>query len=242
WVGAAADLADGDDWRRAYRAAIVAKNTDVEKFKALAAAPEAAAQPSVILSGLCGSLLAHNYRVEALAVLNEAQRRYPSDFWINFLLGHFWEREQPHLAAGYFRVALAVRPTSDQAYAKLANALRDSGDADGAIHAYRRAIELNSDADLMRDLAKLLAPRGKLEAVRAAWTKVLDRNPPDHASWYGYAQLCLFLGDEEAFRRNRKAMLDRFEADGTEWYEAERISLACLLRPAAAEELNRVIE
>jgi serine/threonine-protein kinase len=241
-VGAAADLADDDDWRRAYRAAIVAKNTDAEKFKALAAAPEAAAQPSVILSGLCGSLLAHNYREEALAVLNEAQRRFPGDFWINYLLGHLWERERPQLAVGYFRVALAVRPTSDQAYAKLANALRDSGDADGAIHAYRRAIELNPDADLMRDLAKLLTPRGKLEAVRAAWAKVLDGNPPDHASWYGYAQLCLFLSDEEAFRRNRTAMLDRFEKTAKEWYECERISLACLLRPAAADELNRVVE
>jgi serine/threonine-protein kinase len=241
-VGAAADLADDDDWRRAYRAAIVAKNTDVEKFKALAAAPEAAAQPSVVLSGLCGSLLAHNYREEALAVLNEAQRHFPGDFWINYLLGHFWERERPQLAVGYFRVALAVRPTSDQAYARLANALRDSGDADGAIYAYRKAIELNSDADLMRDLAKLLTSRGKLEAVRAAWAKVLDRNPSDHASWYGYAQLCLFLGDEEAFRRNRTAILDRFEAAATEWYECERISLACLLRPAAADELNRVVE
>jgi serine/threonine-protein kinase len=241
-VWAAADLADGDDWRRAYRAAIAAKNTHVAKFKALAAAPEAAAQPSVILSGLCGSLLAHNYREEALAVLNEAERRYPGDFWINYLLGHCWERERPHLAAGYFRAAVAVRPSSDQAYARLGNTLRDSGDPDGAIHAYRRAIELNSDTDIMRDLAKLLAPRGKLQAVRAAWAKALDRNPPDHASWYGYAQLCLFLGDEEAFRRNRTAMLDRFGGAATEWYEAERISLACLLRPAAADELNRVVE
>src|SRR5262249_6871901 len=174
--------------------------------------------------------------------LNEAQRRFPGDFWINYLLGHFWERERPQLAVGYSRVALAVRPTSDQAYARLANALRDSGDADGAIHAYRRAIELNSDADLMRELAKILTPRGKLEAVRAAWAKVLDGNPPDHASWYGYAQLCLFLGDEEAYRRHRTAMLDRFEAAATQWYEYERISLACLLRPAATEELNRVVE
>ena len=102
---------------RAYRAAIVAKNTDTGKFKELAAAPEAAAQPSVILSGLCGSLLTHNYRAEALALLNEAQRRDPADFWINFLLGHFWELERPQLAVGYFRVAVAVRPSSDQAYA-----------------------------------------------------------------------------------------------------------------------------
>jgi serine/threonine-protein kinase len=241
-VWAAADLADGDDWRRAYRAAIATKNTNPEKFKALAAAPEAAAQPSLILSGLCGSLLAHNYRAEVLAVLNEAHRRYPGDFWINFLLGHFWERERPQLAVGYLRVAVAVRPSSDQAYTKLANALRDSGDVDGAIHAYRRAIELNSTADLMRDLAKLLAPRGRLETVHTAWAKVLDGNPPDHASWYGYAQLCLFLGDEEGYRRHRTAMLDRFRDTVTEWYDAERISLACLLRPAAGDELRRAVD
>jgi serine/threonine-protein kinase len=241
-VGAAADLADGDDWRSAYRAAIAAKNTNVEKFKALAAAPEAVGQPSIILSGLCGSLMAHNFRKEALALLDKAQRRYPADFWINYLLGHYWERERPQLAVGYFRAAVAVRPSSDQAYGKLANALRDSGDVDGAIDAYRRAIELHSDGKLMSDLAKLLAPRGKLEAVRAAWAKALDENPPDHASWYGYAQLCLFLDDEDAFRRNRTALLDRFGGRPIEWYEAERTSLACLLRPAAEDELRRVIE
>jgi serine/threonine-protein kinase len=240
-VMAAANLADDDAWRRAYRVAIVSKNTDVEKFKALAAAPEAAAQPSVILSGLCGSLLTHNYRVEALALLNEAQRSFPGDFWINFLLGHFWETERPQLAIGYFRVAVAIRPSSDQAWAKLANALRDSGDADGAVHAYRKALELNSDADVMRDMAKLLAPRGGLEAMRAAWAKRLDRNPPDHPSWYGYAQLCLFLDDEETYRRHRTALLDRFEGARIDWYGAERISLACLLRTAPPAELNRII-
>ena len=196
----------------------------------------------MVISGLCGSLLAHNYRDEALAVLNAGAPRYPGDYWINFLLGHFWERERPQLAVGYFRAAVAVRPSSDQAFAKLANALRDSGDADGAVHAYRKAIELNANADLMRDLAKLQGPRGRLEAVRAAWAKALDGNPPDHASWYGYAQLCLFLGDEDAFRRNRTALLDRFGDADTDWFEAERISLACLLRPAEGDELNRVLE
>ena len=104
---------------------------------------------------------------------------------------------------------MAVRPSSDQAYTKLANALRDSGDADGAIHAYRKAIELNSNADLMRDLAKLLAPQGKLEAVRAAWAKLLDGNPPDHASWYGMAVpvprrgLPATHGDIDRFRDRR---------------------------------------
>jgi serine/threonine-protein kinase len=70
---------------------------------------------------------------------------------------------------------------------------------------------------------------------------ILDGNPPDHSSRNGYAQLCLFLDNEEAFRQNRTAMLDRFEGAATEWYEAECIGLACLLRPAAADELRRVV-
>jgi tetratricopeptide (TPR) repeat protein len=168
-VWAAADLADGNEWRRVYRAAIADKNKDVEKFKALADAPEAAAQPSVILSGLCGSLMAHKYRVEALALLDEAQRHHPGDFWINYLLGHLWEKDRPQLAVGYFRVAVAVRPTSDEAYARLANALRDSGDADGADHAFRRAMELNPSAAIARDVAGSRAPRGGLEEVRVTW-------------------------------------------------------------------------
>jgi serine/threonine-protein kinase len=241
-VWAAADLADGDPWRRAYRAAIVAKNLNPEKFKALAAAPAAAGQPSVILSGLCGSLLAHGFRAEALALLDAAQRRYPGDFWINYLLGHFWDRDRPQLAVGYFRAAVAVRPNSDQAYTMLANALRDSGDSDGAAHAYRMAIGLNSNIDLVRNLAKILAPHGGLDEARVAWARLLDGNPLDHQLWYGYAQLCLFLGNEDAFRLNRTAMLDRFGGAANPWYEAERISLACLLRPAEADELRRVVD
>ena len=57
----------------------------------------------VILSGLAGTLLAGGQREEALALLREAHERHPADFWINYLLGHFWEQERPQEAVGYFR-------------------------------------------------------------------------------------------------------------------------------------------
>jgi serine/threonine-protein kinase len=241
-VRAAVDRADDDRWRQTYRDAIAAGDRDPGKLKALAAAPEAVAQHPVILSGLCGSLLIHNLRAEASAVLNAAQQRHPDDFWINYLLGQFWSQDRPLQAAGYFRAAVALRPSSDQAYYRLGRALRDTGDVDGAIDAFRQTVALNSEMAVVKDLAKLLAPRGGLDEVRVAWQKHLDGSPPDHESWYGYAQLCLFLGDEEAFGRNRAAMLDRFGGAATEWYEAERTSLACLLRPTGGDELRRIVE
>jgi len=234
------DRADDNEWRRAFRDAMA--NKDGETLKVLSAAPEAAAQPPVVISGLGGSLLAGEYRSDALVLLLVAQQTHPGDFWINYLLGRFWLPERPQEAVGYFRAALAIRPSSDQAYMGLGTALRETGDADGAIAALRKAISLNSNYPIARELAKVLASRGGLEEARADWEKYLDRDPPDHESWYGYAQLCLFLGNEEAYRRARQSLLKRF-ADGTEnWVFAERTSLACLLLPDSGDELQRAIE
>jgi serine/threonine-protein kinase len=241
-VRAALDRADDNEWRREFRDAIAVKDKDPGKLKALATAPEAAAQPPVVLSGLGGSLLVHTQREEALALLSEAQQRHPGDFWINYLLGHFWDQERPQQAVGYFRVAVAIRPTSDQAYAMLGRALLDTGDVDGAIAAFRNAIKLNSDGAIVKELAKLLAPKGRLEEVRVVWEELLERNPLDHESRYGYAQLCLFLGNEEAYGRARKALLDRFGDNTNDWRVAERTGLACLLVPASGDELRRAVD
>src|SRR5207248_1295440 len=77
--------------------------------------------------------------------------------------------------------------------------------------------------------------KGRLEEVRALWAKLLARDPPDHDSWYGYAQLCLFLGNEDEYRRARHAMLRRFEGRD-DWIVAERTSVASLLLPGADDE------
>ncbi len=233
------DRADDDQWRQEYRKALVAQ--DIGKLKVLATAPEAADQPPVVLSGLCGRLLGANHRQEALALLREAQQRHPADFWINYLLGHYWERERPHEAVGYFRAAVAIRSSSDQAYAMLGRALRGTGDTDAAIAAFRKALQLNPNCAVGKDLAMALAPRGGLEEARVAWEKVVERAPPDHDPWYGYAELCLYLGNEDAYRRARGALLNRFGETANDWITAERTGSACLLLPASGEELRRAV-
>jgi serine/threonine-protein kinase len=232
------DRADDDDWRRAYREALVEK--DADKLNALAHAPEAPTQPPVILSGLGGAMLADKYKNEALALLREAQQRHPSDFWINYLLGQFWLGESPHQAIGYFRAAVAIRPTSDQAYAMLAQALRDSEDGDGAVAAFRQSLALNPSFAVAKDLVTTLVQRGRLDDARAAWDELLERDPPDHEFWYGYAELCLFLGQQDQYRRAQRALLERFGAT-TNPFDAERTARACLLSPITGDELHQAV-
>jgi serine/threonine-protein kinase len=233
------DRADEDDWRRAFREALVEK--DAQKLSALTHEPGASAQPPGVVSGLAAAMLGNMYKYEAYAFLREAQQRYPGDFWINYLLGCFWWEEYPQESVGYFRVAVAIRPTSDGAYLMLGRALRGAGDREGAIAAFRRSVDLNPGYVVARELVWALARGGDLEEARAAWEKYLERNPPDHDSWYGYAQLCLFLGNEAAYRRNRKALLARFGDTTNDWVVAERTSLACLLVPDSGDELQRAI-
>jgi tetratricopeptide (TPR) repeat protein len=161
------EQADHDPWRHDFREATAQRT--VKWLTELATAPEAADQPPVILSGLGGFLLTEHQRDEAWSLLRDAQERHPGDFWINYLVGLFLEPERPGEAVGYLRVAVAVRPSSDQAYTLLAKALRDSGDAEGAIAAFEKAIELNPNHADVRDLAKMLAPRGQLERLRTRW-------------------------------------------------------------------------
>jgi serine/threonine-protein kinase len=231
-------LADDDDWRSAYREARVAN--DIEELRRLAQHPEAPMQPSVVVSGLGGAMLADRYKNETLALLQKAQQRNPGDFWINFLLGNFWLSDRPQEAVGYFRVAVAIRPTSDAAWLNLGRVLRDSGNVDEAIAAFRRSVDLNPNFDVARELKTCLVQKGGLDEARAAWEKLLELNPADHGSWYGYAEFCLFLGREDDYRRARRDLLARFGAT-TNPFDAERTARACLLMPAGGDELRQAI-
>jgi serine/threonine-protein kinase len=238
------DWADDDPWRRAWREAVAVRDTtvlrDTRRMVVLGASTEALVQPPLVLSGLGGVLLFDGHRAETLVFLREAQQRHPEDFWLNYLLGLYWETERPEVAMGYFRAAMAIRPGNDEIYTRLGRALLETGDAEGAIGAFGKALELNPNADVAKDMAKLRAPQGKLETVRAAWEKLLKRDPPDHESWFGYAELCLFLGREEDYRRARRALLKRFGTTKNP-YHAERTARACLLLPGTDEELRQVV-
>jgi serine/threonine-protein kinase len=239
-IRAVLDRADDDDWRYAYREALAENNA--AKFSALARAPEAPAQPAAVVTGLASAMIGNMYKYEAQMFMREAQQRHPSDFWMNYLLGCFWWEDYPREAVGYFRAAVAIRRTSEGPHLMLGRALRGVGDFDGAAAAFRRSAALSPDYIVAKELVWELAPRGELEQARVVWEKFLERDPPQFAPWYGYAALCLFVGNTDAYIRARKALLARFGETSDDWVVAERASLACLLLPDSGDALRRAIE
>jgi serine/threonine-protein kinase len=133
-----------------------------------------------------------------------------------------------------------IRPSSGQAHRVLGRALQAQGDLEGAGSAFQEALALNPHEATGKDLARVLAPQGRLEEARRAWEKALEHNPPGHDAWYGYAELCLFLGREDTYREARQSLLRRF-SETTDPVVAERAGRACLLLPADGEELERAV-
>jgi tetratricopeptide (TPR) repeat protein len=150
------DLADDDAWRRRLRSALAVY--DAAKREELLTAPEARYQPPILVAGLVGLLIRGPQGEAAQALLHQAQQRHPEDFWINYQMGYLLQEERPREAAGYLRAAVASRPDSSQAQILLGRALRDAGEADEAITAFRKAITLNPNRTGARDLARVLAP------------------------------------------------------------------------------------
>ena len=90
-----------------------------------------------------------------------------------------------------------------------------------------------------RDLAKALASKGGLEEARVHWAKMLEPSPRNYDPWDGYALLCAFLDNDEAYRSARKALLDRSRDSTEHWTAAERDGQACLILPASGDELRQ---
>jgi serine/threonine-protein kinase len=122
-------------------------------------------------------------------------------------------------------------------HVNLADALAEMGELDDAIGHVREAARLApKDWSILGRLHPLLLRQRKREEARAAWKRTLDLDPPDHETWSGYAELCLFLGQEAEYRLARKALLARF-ASAADPFIAERTGRACLLLPDSGDDL-----
>ena len=173
-----AGAADEDEWRKGFRTALA--KDDVAAMKRLAAAPEAAEQTPATLALVGYALNRAGERQPAVVVLRAAQRRYPTDFWLNQRLGLYLLKDgtaDPEDAVGYFRAAVAQRPQSP-ALTNLAAALYRAGKLAEAEDLYRAFCERRADdADARRHLALVLNAAKKFADAEKAAREAIRLDP-----------------------------------------------------------------
>jgi tetratricopeptide (TPR) repeat protein len=148
----------------------------VEHFWSMAnPLPVTAAPPPLLKTGVCcASNRTNAWRVNLWKISGQRLIRYQLPRHGRRLLAS-GNKERPREAVGFFRVAVAIRPTNAEAYVMLARALRDCQDTDGAIAAFRQVLALDPNFAAARDLIVALIQRG-------SWRKPA---PPGRNSWSG---------------------------------------------------------
>jgi tetratricopeptide (TPR) repeat protein len=152
----------------------------------------------------------------AVPLLRAAQRRHPSDFWLNLALSHaLWDAAQVGEAVGYARVAVALRPGASAAHNNLGASLHAKNDLEEAIAEYRKAIDLDPKHSMAHvNLGNALRYKKDYEGALAEYQKAIEFDPK-------YASAHAALGDvlyekkdlDGAIAEFRKAIeLDRRDA------------------------------
>jgi tetratricopeptide (TPR) repeat protein/predicted Ser/Thr protein kinase len=184
---AVADGADPDPWRRAAREAV--DRQDGARLRELLRGEQALAQPPAVLAGLGAALVGRGLYEEAVLLLRQAQRRHPGDFWINHQLAFALHQMRPprdEEAVGYYRAALALRPSSPGAHLNLGNSLRALGDLAGAVACYRQAVVLDPQyAGGFNNLGNVLSSQGDADGAIACYRRAVALDPklaPAHAN------------------------------------------------------------
>ena len=138
-----------------------------------------------------------------------------------------------------YQKALRLDPNYAWAHFELGNALRTEGRLDEACDHYQQVLRLDpKNWEVLTSLTGVLLRLGRGQEAQATRRKMLAAHPPTPNAWFGYAELCLFLGQQEEYCRARRVLLERFGAS-IEPSVAEPVGRACLLAPAAGDELRQ---
>jgi serine/threonine protein kinase/predicted Zn-dependent protease len=140
-----AKAVDADDWRQQLRSALV--RDDRNALQALAVAADVKHLPAATVSLLARALADYlGATDQAVALLQEAQRQYPGDLWINSALGWYcYSAVRPPLldeAARYYTASLVIRPSSAYLRNCLGRCLLAQGSLKEALAEFAKATEL----------------------------------------------------------------------------------------------------
>jgi serine/threonine-protein kinase len=160
------------------------------------------------------ALLALKLRVrgawpQSAQLLGEACRRQPRNVFFHREMGFALFLQKRYLeGAGYYRVALSLRPENAVAYEGLARCLARAGQVEDALAAYRRAVVLAPKRpSLHTSLVAALAEAGYWNEAEEANTDALASDSGNFQAPYRLAEMLSVHGKlEEAERLCRKAI------------------------------------
>jgi serine/threonine-protein kinase len=137
------------------------------------------------------------------------------------------------------QTSLQIDPDYVWAHYNLANALRARGRLNEAFEQFQEVIRVDPNNSLVQNgIASVLVPQGRGRETQRGWQHALADNPPEFNAWAGYAELCLFLGQQEEYSRARSSLLNIFGATKVLHF-AEPVGRACLLLPGTKDELAK---
>lgn len=144
-------------------------------------------------------------------------------------------------AAEHLRGMLRTHPESAFAHTELGRSIERQSQETDALASLTRAVQLEpTRLDSQKALRDYCLKHGKLRELQAALQTSLPQAPSQYTAWYGYAELCLFLGLEDEYRRARGELLARF-GKTTDGRTAEQVSRLSLLLPASGDELATAV-
>jgi predicted O-linked N-acetylglucosamine transferase (SPINDLY family) len=146
-------------------------------------------QDTGALSGLAEVVYRAGRNSEAVGLISEAARKFPTDpsvqMTLAIILGHEGKFDQ---AVAVYRRLIALRPDLAEAYTRMATPLLATGRAHEAIEACRRSLELRPDhMPTTVVLCSALSGVGDLDEVVALCRDGLSRHPE-------FRTLCVNLG------------------------------------------------
>jgi serine/threonine-protein kinase len=174
----------------------------------------------------------------------QATRQDPDNAWYHNRLGVCleWRGGHDDEAMAEYRESIRLDPTIGWTHHHLAVSLKRKERFEEAAAEFQEAARLFPEkrAEWKRDMRLALLRLGRGAEALADWKQELVGRPPAHDDWFGYAELCLFLGDEAEYRRARRDLLTQFSATANPDV-AERTGRASLLLPPSADELRQAI-